>query len=487
MAARHARPHRSIDRWPDPDRRLWEAAQVSPVVIGMHPTKVRRIAGGYGLWLSALVAHGGLEPVDRPAERASPERVQAYIDGLRQRGYADITIFVRLWHLKAALRIMEPTLDPCWIVLPRRKRRQPVRITKDPLEAWPDIDRRLWRSGLQPGDFFEGPAPSRPLRPATLAGWVLTYGRWLAFLRTRGPLDASALPAERVTRANVQAYFEAHRAAGHANSSIIATLSQLRGALRIMQPEVDFGWLTAPNGRPLRSLLPVRRRPIQIIDSDVLYRWGHTLMQEALNDPIPERRQLGFRDGLMIAILAARGPRRRSLISLQIGKTMIRTGDAYRLVFAEEDIKTGRSLEYDAPAGLNTAITRYLSVERRELLAGQDHDWLWVSMYGGKLTVQGVTTIVWRRSKRRFGRPFGPHRFRHAIGTCGPLRDPEYPGVAAAILGIAGATVEVYYNRADRATAARRFLASLQEDRKRTRSLARRAFSKQAGRKGPEG
>jgi site-specific recombinase XerD len=483
MAAPDSRRHRSIDGWPDPDRRLWEAAEASGITTRIPLTKLRRIAGGYGLWLNALAAQGALEPVGRPAERASPERVQAYIDVLRQRGYARATIGVRLWHLKAALRIMEPTLDPSWIVLPRRTRQRPIRVPKDPIESWPDIDRRLWLASLQPGDLFAGPSPARHFRPATLAGWVLTYSGWLAFLRTLGPLDQSALPAARATRANVQAYFQACRAAGNANSTIIATLSRLRGALHLMQPEVDCRWLTAPNGRSLRSLLPVRRRPIQVIDSDVLYQWGHTLMQDALSNPIPERRQLGFRDGLLIAILAARGPRRRSVISLQIGKTVIRTGDGYRLVFEEEDIKTGRPLEYDAPAGLSTAITRYLSVERRELLAGQDHDWLWVSVYGSKLTVQGVTSIIWQQSKRRFGRPFGPHRFRHAIGTCGPLKDPEYPGVAAAILGIAGRMVEAHYNRANGARAARRFHTSLQEDRKRTRSLARRAFTKQAGKK----
>ena len=56
MATPHARHHRSIDGWPDPDRRLWEAAEASGITTRIPLTKLRRIAGGYGLWLNALAA-----------------------------------------------------------------------------------------------------------------------------------------------------------------------------------------------------------------------------------------------------------------------------------------------------------------------------------------------------------------------------------------------------------------------------------------------
>ena len=46
--------------------------------------------------------------------------------------------------------------------------------------------------------------------------------------------------------------------------------------------------------------------------------------------------------------------------------------------------------------------------------------------------------------------------------------------MAAAILGISGRMMNAHSNRGDKAKAARPFHASLQEDRKRTQSLAHR-------------
>jgi hypothetical protein len=51
------------------------------------------------------------------------------------------------------------------------------------------------------------------------------------------------------------------------------------------------------------------------------------------------------------------------------------------------------------------------------------------------------------RAKKEFGVEFGPHRFRHAMGTAAPIIDPGNPA-AATVLAIGSATVERYYNRA---------------------------------------
>jgi hypothetical protein len=263
----------------------------------------------------------------------------------------------------------------------------------------------------------------------------------------------------------------------HGNASIIARLSELRQAMRIMHPEADFRWLTSPGGRSLEALLRVTKNPIRIIDSDVLYEWGRTMMREALAEAHPERRRIGYRNGLLIALFAARAPRVRSMASLHLEKTVIRNGDgSYRLIFEEEDVKTGRPLEYDATEGLSSAIDRYLAVERIELLTGQRHAWLWVNKYGEPLSADNIGDMIQRQSRRTFGFAFGPHRFRHGVGTTAPLKDPGHPGVAASMLGISGHMVEEHYNRATQADVANRFHASLRKQRACLQSLARRGF-----------
>ncbi|HEY2133815.1 MAG TPA: hypothetical protein VGH36_12715 [Acetobacteraceae bacterium] len=165
------------------------------------------------------------------------------------------------------------------------------------------------------------------------------------------------------------------------------------------------------------------------------------------------------------------------MASLRLGQSIIWNGDTYRLVFAHEDIKTGRHLEYDTPAGLSSAIDRYIAVERVELLGAQNHGWLWVNQYGEPLTAAEIGDMIQRKSKQTFGRNFGPRRFRHAAGTTAPLADPAHPGVAAAIPGISGHMVEQHYNRATQADVASKFHRSLGKARAERRSVARREFA----------
>ena len=131
-----------------------------------------------------------------------------------------------------------------------------------------------------------------------------------------------------------------------------------------------------------------------------------------------------------------------------------------------------------APASLSDAIERYITVEREELLAGKTHDWFWVNLYGGPMTVCAIKDMIRTRSRRDLGTAFGPHRFRHAMGTTAPLTDPAHPGVAAAILGISGPMVEKHYNLASQADVANVFHASLRKNRTATQSVARREFGR---------
>lgn len=243
-----------------------------------------------------------------------------------------------------------------------------------------------------------------------------------------------------------------------------------------MHPDSDFNWLTSPGGRSLSSVLPVSNKPIQIIDSKVLYDWGLTMAQEALQDPNPERRRIMVRNGVMIALFAARAPRVRSMAILRLDQTITHTGDTYRVVFEHEDIKTGRRLEYHTPPPLSAAIDRHIAVERAELLGNHRHDWFWLNQCGAPLTDDDIVNMIQRQSKHAFGKGFGPHRFRHALGTTAPLADPAHSGVAAAILGTSGHMVEQHYNRATQVDFTRTFHDSLRKTRTERRSVACREF-----------
>ena len=73
---------------------------------------------------------------------------------------------------------------------------------------------------------------------------------------------------------------------------------------------------------------------------------------------------LGYRDGLMIALLAARPLRRRNFAMITIGQHLIRVGPDWRLLFAAADTKTGQPIETDLPDRLVPYLEHYLCAVR---------------------------------------------------------------------------------------------------------------------------
>jgi hypothetical protein len=71
-----------------------------------------------------------------------------------------------------------------------------------PLEAWPEIDRRLWETGRTSGYLASQ-------KPTSIAEIVNGYGRWLSFLASRGDLDERTDAAGRVTSDRVRNYIDA--------------------------------------------------------------------------------------------------------------------------------------------------------------------------------------------------------------------------------------------------------------------------------------
>src|SRR5690349_10118846 len=87
-----------------------------------------------------------------------------------------------------------------------------------PVNAWPEIDQRLWRAGLEASDALD-PVYAESLSPVTLANARKGYGRWLAILAGAGELDPAVSPAARVTRARTKLFLRALHNSGNSNNS----------------------------------------------------------------------------------------------------------------------------------------------------------------------------------------------------------------------------------------------------------------------------
>ncbi|WP_052215190.1 tyrosine-type recombinase/integrase [Belnapia sp. F-4-1] len=314
------------------------------------------------------------------------------------------------------------------------------------------------------------------LAPASLEKAQEGYGRWLGFLHYHGWLDPEAGPLGRLNEDRAAAYFDELVVLGNGDYTVVGRFQELQMALRIMEPRAQVAWLSRPGGVPLRQQLAMEKRSLEVHHSATLYVWGFDLLEQALTLPGPRRRQVMLRDGLLIALLAAAGPRLSSVQKMRLGQQVRFDGIEWWMTLDVPDIKTDKPHRVPLPAGLTPWFERYVEVERRELLNGQVHDAMWVNWGGEALGEAGIEKRIRWCSAKQFGaeNAFGAHRFRHCIGTTAPIMKPDAPGIGAAVLSISGRVHETHYDLGQRAAAGGTYLTGLDEDRAEARAYLRR-------------
>ena len=133
------------------------------------------------------------------------------------------------------------------------------------------------------------------------------------------------------------------------------------------------------------------------------------MMAEALAEPVPVRharpanrllvREVLFRDGLILALLAACPLRRRSFVGLEPGRHLVRHSDCYRLQLEPGDLKNGTDMTVPLPVSLTPWLDHYLALVRPRLLQGRESPKLWVSREGTRHDLQQPCAYGSRRSR----------------------------------------------------------------------------------------
>jgi len=136
----------------------------------------------------------------------------------------------------------------------------------------------------------------------------------------------------------------------------------------------------------------------------------------ALEQPSPEQARV-YRDGLMVAVLAARPLRLRSFSLIQVRRDLTFNNDVFVLSVPREHTKTTRAIEFSLPRSLTDPLTTYLQRYRRMLPGADRHEGLWASTSGGPLVAGAIYRIICERTKRALGFPINPHLFREIAAT----------------------------------------------------------------------
>ena len=340
-----------------------------------------------------------------------------------------------------------------------------------PLEQWPQADQHRWQKAraAAPGLFGEA-GPAAGWRDATCKGALRAYGTWLAWLERRG---GKLTGPDSVTPDALRELIDEHqdRWSGQTLASFITRLALF---LRAVEPQRDVRWLMKLGLRCRRDARPIRHKAGRMVDADVLLALGQRLMLDgSLPDPPTVARAVDFRDGLMIALLAARPIRRANLAALRLGESLVKDERGYVLRFEPSQTKTRRPIEARLPDYLTRLVDLYLSLVRPFLLVrkGRSPDEeraVWITRLGRPMAELQISHRVGDITERHLGRRVNPHLFRDCVATTVAIRDPTHVGIAKDLLGHATVrSTERFYNQATSIDAVRKYQSALLEFRPR--------------------
>jgi integrase/recombinase XerD len=340
-----------------------------------------------------------------------------------------------------------------------------------PAAQWPQTDRRLFEAAYTVGDIFDDDGGAgQHLARASRNTIQFAWGRWLGFLARHYPDSLQVAPDDRLTPERLRAYVEALREEV-GPTSLAIYVAGLYGGARLIAPEVDWGWLRALKTR-LQGLAEPMDRFERLVSPHLTYDLGLQLMDEAVAIREPKRKsERIYRDGLILAFLSLWPLRRRSLVTLSVGRNLKLYDDRVLIQLFEEDTKARRAESWEVPEDLVPYVKRYLRDIRPRLLSKGDHDAFWPSMKGGALRGGQICEMVKRRTQKAFGKTMALHDFRRAAATFLAMDAPEKVGLVPGVLQHAGPEVgQRFYNLARSTQASRRHVDAVAAAKARLRS-----------------
>lgn len=335
-----------------------------------------------------------------------------------------------------------------------------------PRSEWPLPDQAALDLALAPDDDLLGDGGSAAeLRPDTLVALIQAYGQWLAFLLRIGELDPNEQPGDRPTMAHLSAFRRDNKARGLEPTTRRQMLIFLRAMLRHLVPGRDWGFVTRPNGVPLKRAIPGRPREFRIRNVSEVLKLVHKLHCEALMMADSPDRRRDLRDAAFIGLLLTRAPRVGSIVHMDMTWHIIPgEGGSWSVRFPPQHTKNHRSLSYPLDGEVSAMLNDYLVEARPSFPSAGQSDHLWMGMKG-PLTKQGLQRIMRRRTSEWFGEAHGPHICRKWLRAAAARVSPELAIDTAVVMGHTVQTALDAYTEASGLHAALRYGDQTEERR----------------------
>jgi integrase len=321
----------------------------------------------------------------------------------------------------------------------------PSRVTL-PFADWPKGDRLAWTKAFEPRGVFDEAPSSRHLSEVSRKQYLQGYGRWLKYLSLSEPTMLLMPPADRPTLSRVEAWLESF--AHLPPLSQWNEVSFLRSALLIVCADRDFHWLRTIVNKMRRNLPSGKAAAGKARDARWLYESGLAYMDQVSEEP--EYRPLmgssAYRDGLMVALLAACPFRRRTLAALTVTRHLRPIEDNYVITVFEDNLKGRGEFSFKLPPSLVPYFETYLTHHRPRLLQGGDHEALWVTYEGTPMNRNSIGRRMEKATPKILGERMSAHAFRASAATTFVENNPALSHLAPAILTHASdESTEDYY------------------------------------------
>ena len=327
-----------------------------------------------------------------------------------------------------------------------------------PLPDWPKVDRNSWHAAQEAAGVLDDGGAASHLNALTRRDLTRRYAYFLSFVASQGKLDLEAPAAATVTEQNVLNYVQFLQQ--HVSSVTLAqSINKISRVADFLAPQRDWRWL-----RRLARRLELRAKPRdkrnEVVSIRELFQLGQQLMDQAEKSTSATNsfRALLFRDGLIIALLAADPLRLANATAQEIGRTIIKDGTTWSIQIPPEETKAGRLHLAILPDWSTRCIDRYVQHYRTFLANTEPTNRLWLSDVGRPLTSDEFYRLVCKRTLDAFGKRVNPHLFRSCLATSTAVHHGAHIGLAMTVLDHTSIEVtERYYNQAKMIDAVRTY------------------------------
>ncbi len=203
------------------------------------------------------------------------------------------------------------------------------------------------------------------------------------------------------------------------DEAAIERLDDIRASLE----EHRHGGLTGKNLELIRQVLT------EGIWSEVV-SLPNALMRQARADQAhaPVKAAVTAQLAVAIAILSFAPVRLANLVSIELGKNLIKPGgpdSPFWLIFPHYDVKNRVVLNFEFDEALTTLIDEYIHEFRPTLVRGSNAGWLFPGVAGKPKTANMFSTQITERIQKATGVRMTVHQFRHA---CAAIYLKHHPG-----------------------------------------------------------